>query len=169
MTNITDLDVTSVEYVCINLRHMDRLEVLNLADHDSSVRLAQEVYFTLRNQGRGRIVWHDGKPAAIVGFAEFRKGVWQAILLGTDDFRAVAKDALKWFRITGQEIRDVLGARRVQCDSHINHWEAHRFLRALGAQQEGPPMLAYGKDGSAFIRFVWFARQNDQWLKRKAA
>lgn len=170
MTNrLADLDQHSVEYVCLRLRSADRMEVLGLAEHNSPVRLGYEVLTTLRNHGRGRVAWHAGEPAAVIGFAEYRPGVWQAVLLGTDQFPAVARDCLRWFRATARELRDTLGARRVQVDSHIDHGDAHKFLRALGAVPEGPPMQQYGKNGDAYQRFVWFAHQNDQFISRRAA
>jgi hypothetical protein len=164
---VTDIDLHSIEFVCLNLRAADRLEVLGLCDHSSTIRLAHEVNHTIRTHGRGRIVWHAGKPAAVLGFAEYRPGVWQAILLGTDAFPSIAKTALRWFRETARELRDDLGARRVHVDSHIDHWQAHKFLRALGAKPEGPPMLEYGKDGASYQRFVWLAKDQPSFIKGK--
>jgi hypothetical protein len=169
MNRLADIDQHSVEYVCLHLRPADAREALGLCPHDSVVRLGYDVLTTLRNHGRGRVVWHRGEPAAVIGFAEYRPGVWQAVLLGTDHFPAVARDCLKWFRDTARELRDDFGARRVQVDSHIEHWDAHKFLRALGARPEGPPMRQYGKRGDAYQRFVWLAGENDKFISRKAA
>jgi len=47
------------------------------------------------------------------------------------------------------------GGHRLQCDSRVGHDEAHKMLVAIGARPEGPPMQGYGKDNSAFQRFVW--------------
>jgi hypothetical protein len=168
MNRIADLDQHSVEFVCLHLRADDYREVMGLCQHDSVVRLGYEVLTTLRNNGRGRVVWHAGEPA-VIGFAEYRPGVWQAVLLGTDHFPAVARDCLKWFRMTARELRDDFGAHRIHVDSHVDHWQAHKFLRALGAKPEGEPMAGYGKDRSAYQRFVWLADINDQFISRKVA
>lgn len=166
MNRVSELDRHSVEYVCLHARPADKREILALSQHDSLVRLGYEAYITLRTLGRGRVVWHAGEPAAVIGFAEYRPTVWQAVLIGTDHFPAVARDCIRWFRATARELREDFGARRVHVDSHVDHWEAHRFLRVLGAEPEGPPMREFGKDGSAFQRFVWFA--NSKFIEGKS-
>lgn len=168
MTTLTDISQGACEAIAFNLRDVDAREIFGLLTHDNPYRLAFEMMATFRNAGRARIAWHNGKPAALVGFAEYRPGVWQVALMGTDDFRNVAIDCLRWVRETATDLMLNHGGRRLQCDSHIDHKEAHRFLKALGAIPEGPPMQQYGKDGSSYQRFVWFAGQNDHVLRRAA-
>lgn len=169
MSTLTDISQSSCEYIALHLRDCDRMEIFGLRPHDNPLVLAMEMITTFRNTGRARVAWHDGKPAAIVGFAEYRPGVWQVALLGTNDFRNVAIDCLRWIRETASDLIANHGGKRLQCDSHEDHHEAHRFLKALGAIPEGPPMRFYGKCGSAYQRYVWFAGMNDQLITGKVA
>lgn len=167
MSTLAEMDIQSLSYVCMNLRASDRDEIFGLRPHDSPLVLAYEMHAAMRNSGRGRIAWHDGKPTAVVGFAEFWPGTWQVILAATPDFRHVARDCLRWVRQTATDLIENHGGRRLQCDSHIEHEEAHRFLKALGAIPEGPPMKRYGKTGDAYQRFVWLAGMNDHFITKK--
>jgi hypothetical protein len=121
--------------------------------------------------GRGRIAWHDGKPAVLVGFIEQRPGVWYVLMFGTDAFRLAAMKLLRWMRDTITELRDEFAGKRLYCESRVGHDEAHRFLIAMGAEHDGPPMKFFGKDGSAYQRFVWLADDNldNSMIVRKAS
>lgn len=164
-----DLTLAGVLQVAFNLREPDREEIFGLLAHDSPVVFAYQVIETIRaGGGRGRVVYLEGEPVAVVGFATFRPSVWQIILFGTEQFRMVALDCLKWIRATGQDLVTNHGGRRLQCESRQGHTEAHKFLHRLGARAEGPPMRMYGKDGSAYQRFVWLVGDNaEQFLELK--
>lgn len=162
---LTDIDLVSLEYVCLNMRPIDAVEIYGLQSHDNPIRLAWEVYPVLRNRGRARIAWHQGKPAAIIALTEDRPGVWQIWMFGTSDFKAVAYACMRWARAELADLIEHHGGRRLQCESHEDHHEAHRFLLALGARREGPLMPHYGKDGKAYQRFVWIAGENDHKLR----
>lgn len=168
MSELTDITLPACEYIALSLREPDRIEIFGLLAHDSPIVLAHTLMALFRNSGRARVAWWNGKPAAIVGFAEYRPGVWQVSLMGTDDFRNVAIDCLRWVRETASDLIENHGGRRLQCESHEDHHEAHRFLERLGAHREGPPMKFYGKDGKSYIRFVWFAGVNDHVLGKVA-
>ena len=167
MNSLTDIDFASVTRVCINMRADDAVEIYGLRPHDNPIMLAYEVMAVIRNGGRGCAAWHEGKPVAIVGFAENWPGVWQVILFATPEFRAVARPVLRWIRDTAADLVENHGGRRLQCDSRFDHEDAHRFLRAVGAHPEGPPMRDYGKDGAAYQRFVWRAGVNDFFIASK--
>lgn len=109
--------------------------------------------------GRGRVAWHDGRPAGVLGYYEPWPGQWEAVAFGTDAFRHVGTQlgryGLKEMRAI---LRDV-GARRLQADSHADNADGHRFIKALGGQQESV-LRAYGKDGANYYRFVWLAERD---------
>ncbi|MEW5705129.1 MAG: hypothetical protein AB1781_11185 [Pseudomonadota bacterium] len=162
---LTDIDLVSLEYVCLNMRPIDAVEIYGVRDHDSPIRLAWEAYHMIRNRGRGRIAWHNGRPAAVIALTEDRPGVWQIWMFGTGDFKAVAYACMRWARETVADLIENHGGKRLHCESHEAHTEAHRFLRALGAIAEGPPMRHFGKDGASYQRFVWIAGENDHRLR----
>lgn len=152
---LTEIELPSLEYICLNLRDVDKREVYNVLDHDNPMILAMQAYYVAVNKGRGRIAWHNGRPAAYIAVSEERPTVWSVSLFGTADFKAVAVDCVRWLRPTIVEMISERGGRRLHCDSHVDHREAHAFLTMLGARPEGPPMRHFGKDGSDYQRFVW--------------
>ena len=162
---LTDINLSSIEYICLNLRELDKTEIFSIRPHNSPVLLAWEAHYLIRNSGRGRVAWWNGRPAAMIALVEERKSVWSVSMFGTDAFRNVAFTCMRWARENLREVVSELGGKRLHCDSHVNHHEAHKFLRAMGAVEEGPPMQGFGKDGSAYVRFVWLAGINDQVLR----
>lgn len=152
---LTDVTLPALEHICLNMREMDRKEVYALRPHDNWFRLAYESYHLIVNQGRGRIGWHQGQPAAVIAYTEMWPHVWEVWAFGTDHFKDCAVDLLRYSRKEARDILDTHGGHRLQCDSQVGHDEAHKMLLALGAKPEGDPMPGYGKDGSSFQRFVW--------------
>ena len=161
---LTDIDLPSIEYVCLHLRAADAEEIFAIRPHNSPILLAWEAHYLIRNSGRGRVAWWNGRPSAVIALVEERKGVWSVSMFGTDEFKNVAFTCMRWARATLRELVLEHGAQRLHCDSHVNHHEAHRFLRAMGAVEEGPPMQRFGKDGASYQKFVWLAGVNDQVL-----
>lgn len=165
MSALTDIDLVSLEYICLNMRPIDAVEIFGVRDHDSPIKLAWEAHYLIRAKGRGRIAWHDGRPAALIALTEDRPGVWQIWMFGTAAFKSVAYTCMRWAREQAADLIEHHGGMRLHCESHEDHDEAHRFLRALGAVEEGPPMRHFGKDGKDYQRFVWIAGENDHKLR----
>lgn len=165
---LSEVTRPALEYICLNMRQCDVDEIMNIVPHDSRVRLAQEAHWLITNHGRGRVAWHEARPAAVIFLTEDRPGVWEIGMFGTDQFKAVAFECMRWAR---KEIPTLIGeplhGKRLQCDSRVGHEDAHKFLRALGAQPEGPPMRCYGKDGGSYQRYVWIAGEDDHVLRRQ--
>lgn len=162
---LSDVDLMSIEFIAYNMRECDRTEIFAMLPHDNLYRFAWEAHHVLVNSGRGKIAWHNGRPAALAGFVEQWSGVWQVWMCGTDDFKPAAVPLLRWFRKEANEILTVCKGHRLQCDSRMGHDEAHKMIMAMGGVPEGPPMRRYGKDGSDFQRFVWLNGENDAVLK----
>jgi hypothetical protein len=170
LTGLTDIDYDSVMCVALNMREVDEVEILNVLDIDTKYDFGRLAFGALRNSGRGRVAWHKGRPAAVIGLIEERPRIWQITMFGTDDLRHVAFLCMRWARETLREFASPpFNGRRLHCDSRVGHDEAHRFLRALGACEEGPPMKHFGKDGGDYQRFVWLIGENDHVLSREPA
>jgi hypothetical protein len=156
----TGVTLHALQDICQRMREVDKVEIYGMMPHDSWYVLSWDAYALITNKGRGRVAWWQGRPAGLCAFTEMHPGVWNAWMFGTDDFRNVVVDLVRWGR---REVRDILAVsrgHRCQCDSRAGHDQAHRLLKALGARQEGPPMKGYGKDGSDYLRFVWL-RETD--------
>jgi hypothetical protein len=153
---LTEVTLLGLEDICLRLRERDKAEIYNVMDHESPFRLAMEAHHALTAKGRGRIAWSGGRPAGVLGFAEQRRGIWDAIAFGTDDFRSVAVALARYGRKESRAILREVGAIRLQAESRVEHTEAHAFIRALGGAPEGPPKRNFGRDGGAYQTFVWF-------------
>jgi hypothetical protein len=162
---LTEITPDGLDYIACNMREVDQAEIYNLLAHDNWVRFSWEAYHLILNNGRGRLAWHNGRPCGIGAFTECRPGVWDVWMLGTNDFRAGAVPLLRWGRKEANDILSVCKGIRLQCDSRVGHPEAHKMITAMGGLPEGPPMTSYGKDGSAYQRYVWLPGENDAVLK----
>lgn len=165
MTLLSDIDLTAIEYISYNMRECDRTEIFAMLPHDNPYRFAWEAHHVILNNGRGKISWHNGRPAALAAFTEQWPGTWSVWMCGTNDFKLAAVPLLRWFRKEANEILTVCQGHRLQCDSRVGHDEAHKMIMAMGGLPEGEPMRKYGKDGSDYQRFVWFNGENDAVLK----
>lgn len=165
---LTEPTLHDLEYVCLHMRARDQEEIYGMLPHDNPCRLAWESYHHILNFGRGRIAWHNGKPAAIAAFTESWPGCWSVWMFGTDDFKLCAIPLLRWFRNEAREILTVCQGRRLQCDSIVGYDEAHKMIQAFGGVPEGPPMEDYGKGGQAYQRFVWLQKRDSAILEKHA-
>jgi hypothetical protein len=158
---LTEIDLDSVQFIAFNMRDTDKEEIFNILEYDCAYRFGWEAFTIFNSKGRARIAWHQGRPAALIGLVEERPAVWNISMFGTNDLKLVAFECMRWARTNIPElIAPPHNGRRLQCDSRVGHEDAHKFLRALGAEPEGPPMRHYGKDGGDYIRFVWIFGAN---------
>lgn len=161
---LTDINYSAVEYLCMKMRDCDRREIFALRPHNSDLQLAADAFSLIRNTGRGRIAWHKGLPAGCAAFTENWAGCWEIWMFGTDEFKSVVVELVRWFRKEANEILTVCEGRRLQCDSSADHHEAHKLIKAAGGIEEAR-FEAYGKNGEDFIRFVWLNGKNDAILR----
>lgn len=164
MTTLRDVNLYDIEFICLNMREQDKAEIFGLLQHDNAMRLAYEVTHYARNSGRGKVAWYDGKPAALFAFVEIRTGVWEIWMFGTDAFKSVALDLMRWCRKEANEILTHSKGHRLQAMSRAGYDEAHKLIRAMGGVEECRHKR-YGKDGADYICFTWLNGENDAILK----
>lgn len=161
---LSEFDHYALEYIVLNMREADWVEISNLLPHDSKLQFAHEAGHAIRTQGRGVIAWHDAKPAGLAAFTENRPGVWQVWMFGTNAFRSVAFELMRWVRTEANDILQHCKGHRLQCESRSGYDEAHKMIRALGGELEFT-MRRFGKDESDYHVFVWFNGENDAVLR----
>lgn len=152
---MTPISLAAVEYLTLNMREMDRAEVFGMRGHDCPLLLAKEVVWA-STYGKAAIATHDGRPCAIIGVSPMWPGVWSAWSFGTDEW---SKAAVQLTRYALRTLRPFIlerGGHRLQCESHIDHTEAHRWLKSMGANVDGF-LPGYGRDGSTYLMFSWSA------------
>lgn len=147
------ISLSAVEYVCLNMRESDRAEVFGMRAHDNPMILAKEIV-AVAPYGKVGIADHQGRPAAIIGVTPMWPGVWSAWAFGTDDWPKVAIELTRYaLRVLRPFILE-RGAHRMQCESRIDHVEAHRWLQTLGAEPEAI-LSRFGRDGTDYVMFRW--------------
>ena len=148
---LTDLTPDTVAYVVSRMRAADREEIYATRWSDDPARVVADC---MALASFSWVAWHDAKPCAVGGAAAVQPGVFSVYLFATDDFPKIALSVTRFARRDGMRaLFKSVGARRLQCDSHINHVEAHRWLQGNGFLAEGI-RRAYGKDGSDFIHYA---------------
>jgi len=96
----------------------------------------------------------NGAPVAALGAVEQWPGVWSCWMFATDDIPHIGLSLTRFakYRMI-PAIRD-LGGHRGEARSMVDHTEAHRWLRSIGAREEAR-LSGYGKHGEDFLVFSW--------------
>ena len=147
------ITLTAVEYLTLNMREIDAREIYGLRGHDDPLLLAREVVIAA-TYGKAGIAEHKGRPCGIMGVSPLWPGVWAVWAFGTEEW---AKGVIEISRFGRRVIDPFLrerGAHRAQCESHIEHSDAHRWLGVMGATCEGV-LKGYGRDGADYLSFSW--------------
>jgi hypothetical protein len=158
---LTEVRYFDLEYLALNMRPEDWVEIANMSRDPNPLVIAEELYAALSYQGIGRIGWVKGRPAGVIGLVEEWPGVWAIVMFGTDDLGLVGVELLKWLRKGLRQVRDELGGWRCHCDSREGNELAHKMIRAMGGRAEHD-MIRSGSDGSRYTRFSWLLGENDQ-------
>lgn len=147
------VSLSAVEYLTLNMRAIDQVEIYGLRAHDSPLLLAREVVLAA-SYGKAGVAMHNGRPCGIVGVTPLWPGVWTIWSFGTVDW---ARGVIAMSRFGKRVLQPFIlarGAHRLQCESRFDHFEAHRWLGAMGAKADGL-LQGYGRDGSDYIMFSW--------------
>lgn len=164
-TVLVDLNLFAVEYLAINMRDCDRREVFGIWPHDEELRFAAEVTHILRNKGRSKIAYYNGRPAALFGFScHLKPNVYDVWMMGTDNFDKAIFPLMRWCRKEANDILSIENAHRLQAQSRADHTEAHKLIRAMGGIEECR-LEKWGKDGSDYLMFKWINGKNDAILR----
>ena len=163
---IQPISYPAVLYLAVNMREADAREIYNTLDHEDPAKLAREICLATA-LGMAGVSFQSGKPVGLVGVSPIRSGVWSVWSFGTGEW---GRGVIDMTRFGYRQLRPFLlrrGAHRLQCESHIEHEEAHRWLALCGAQREGV-LRGYGRDGSDFIQFSWTRNDANVFFKAQA-
>tara|TARA_R110001599_G_scaffold309065_1_gene515986 strand:- start:169 stop:762 length:594 start_codon:yes stop_codon:yes gene_type:complete len=146
-------NVRDVSYIAGNLRACDRQEIFCQLPAGSS---ASDIGFICTRPGTSFIAYLDGKPVMVFGFdpITLAGNALNAWAFGTRDSRHVVRHVTGW--VKDNLLREWLcnGITRIEARSLAQHRSAHRWLKAIGAVEEGP-IGGLGRDGENFILFAW--------------
>ena len=144
-------DLDTIRFVCRNLREVSRREMFLSLWSDEPDVLAEAIHQT--NQFAWAF-WCDGEPAAVVGAYPMHPGVWGLFGFGTDKYAKIMLSVTKHARRFMMPALLNAGAHRAQCIAPADHYEQHKWLRFLGAEEEST-MRGYGKNREDVKMFAW--------------
>lgn len=151
---LTETTAHTARHVVENMRAADREELFATMDSDDEEALMRDVCawgpFNMT-------VWRDN-PVAIFGASHIHKGVYRAFLLGTDEFPLIGLQVSRFIKHSLIPALENAGAHRCEALSLSTHVWAHRWLKMLGAVEEGR-LCRFGRDRQDFIVFRWDRRE----------
>lgn len=134
-----------------NLRERDREELFATRYGDDPADLARDAIRT------GAFRWGaylDGRPVAAIGAFPRWPNVWSAWAYGTDEWPKVVLTLSKHVRRFMIPALYRAGAVRVDCCALETHYDARKWLTAMGAEAE-ITLDKWGKNGQSFVNYVW--------------
>lgn len=133
------------------MRDRDKQEIYGLRHSEDPALIVRDV---LAMANFSWVAWLDDMPQVVFGGGEVRPGVWSMYAFATDEFPRLALGLTRFVKKTIiPTLFNDLGAHRLQCDSHVAHTDAHKWLNMLGGEVESWKK-GFGKDGSTYLEFV---------------
>src|SRR5262245_4323937 len=154
------LEWLALEYLCFNMRPVDRTEIYNVLASDNPGEFAARRYQAVARNVCGWIAHLNGRPAACMGILENFPGNWQIYSFGTDAYIRVVATFWPKLRLMEAFGRD-RGMHRLECKSRADHLGAHRGLYLMGLYPECT-LPRYSRDGADYIQFgrTWPPQDN---------
>lgn len=149
---LTKPDLASLAFIAINMRQADRDEIYNVIGHNNPFILARQALDAGRMGSAVIASDRRGRPCAVVGFTPKHPGVCAAYAFGTITFNDAALSLTRYALRVMKPALIKAGFHRLECESRIDHVDAHRWLERLGFKREGI-LKAYGSDRADYIQF----------------
>ena len=144
-----------VRHVAENMRQKDIVEFRAVSRAESTDELAEALIERYGDRGDticARL--DDGTPVAIGAMIESRFNVVTLLFFATDDFPQIAMALTKFIvQRLFPRYRNA-GVHRIECVSHVDYVEAHRWIETLGLEKEAE-MPGYGRSGETYFQFAW--------------
>jgi hypothetical protein len=136
--------------VASNMREWDRREIYATRWNEDPSELVQDC------MASGRFAWTAGldRPIAAIGATPMHPTLWGVWMFATDNFHQISISLTKFVRRVMMPALVDAGALRAECRSMEGHESAQRWLKVLGARDEGL-IPEYGKGGEDFRLFAW--------------
>lgn len=147
--------VDAVREVAENMRVRDRDEFMAVSPFETHDELVQAIVQNYAPHHDAYVFRaNDGTPVGVAGMIRQRPNVITLLFFATERFPEIGSDLTRFVRkVLFPKYREY-GVHRIECASIEGYAETHRWLRALGLQQEAV-MPGYGRDGQTYIQFAW--------------
>lgn len=156
-------NVRDVSYIAGKLRPGDRREVFCQLPANTS---AGDIGFICTRPGTSYVAYWKSKPVMVFGFDPITVAgnALNAWAFGTTDSPFIMGDLTRWVRDTLLREWVHNGVTRIEARSIADHSTAHRWLKTIGAVEEGH-LTGLGRDGENFILFAWHRNRLKQTLR----
>ena len=152
-----------VSYIAGKLRPADQREVFCQLPADAST---WDIGYICTRPGASFVAYWKGRPVMVLGFdaITLAGNALNAWAFGTRDSSYIMGDLTRW--VVDTLLPDWLrnGVTRIEARSIVSHSTAHRWLKTIGAVEEGP-LTGLGRDGEDFILFAWHRNRLEQTLR----
>lgn len=138
-------------FIAANMRDADRAEIMCQVPDGTKT---YEVAGMLLNSGDAFVAYYDDEPVLFFGAHPLNVCTLDAWAMGTDKTRRCIVEVSRYMFATYRPLAIEQGYRTMECRSHVEHAEAHRWLASTGAVVNGQPFV-YGKNGEEFVLFRW--------------
>lgn len=146
------LEWLALEFLCFNMREIDREEIYDNQQIDNPIGLAAALHHAIARNGCAWIARLNGRPAACLGVFENFPGNWQVFSFGTPDYRrTLVAFKPKLDNMLG--FARARGMHRLECRSLAHHRDAHRITRFIGMKPEAT-LRAFGRARQDYIVFA---------------
>lgn len=144
----------SVLHVVLNMRQSDEREFIAVSHAHDRRSLSHILLDKYESHPDVICAWNDDEPVAVGAMLETRPNVATLMFFATDKFETIAKPLTRFIRQRLFVRCKNVGVHRIECASIAGYPEAHRWIRALGLQEEAV-MRGYGRNGETFHQFAW--------------
>lgn len=140
--------------VAMAMRETDYDEFIALSTATDRDALARQLAQRYAGRPDVMVAFAGSEPVAVGGLIEARPGVITLLFFATDRLPEIGLEMTYMVQKLLRAAKTA-GTHRIEAVSMLGHDEAHRWIRHLGLEPEGPPMRGYGKSGETYQQFAW--------------
>lgn len=138
-------------FITANMREADRREILCQVGDDVKTH---EIAGMMLHSGDAFIAYHDGMPAIFFGAHALNICTLEAWAIGTARTWRCLHAVSRYVITEYAPLALAQGFHTMECRSHVDHVQAHRWLESTGAVVNGTPFV-YGKNEEKFVIYRW--------------
>lgn len=144
----------TVRHVAERMRERDRMEFMAVSHASTAAELAESLVARYGDHPEVIVAGAGDVPIAVGGLLRLRPNVATLMFFATEDMAEIGGPLTRFIRQRLFAQYRAEGVHRIECASLAGYDEVHRWLLALGLQQEAV-MRGYGRGGEDFVQFAW--------------
>ena len=142
-----------VRIVARNMRERDKAEFMAVSQAQTGEDLVKALTNRYGNAEDAICAYVNQEPVAIGAMVSIRPNVVTLAFFATDAFPRIATPLTRFIRQRLFPKYLAAGVHRIECVSKADYSDAHRWIRALGLEQEAV-MPGYGRGAETYLQFA---------------